>query len=163
MDTAGYLKTDLHRHFPGIQQAVLVSCLSNHHISCAKDADHLSRIEYFLARPFVWCIDTTMGRNVSPRCWIQWQGKWICKKGSVGDYADFFGRHKHLIPWARIGEPRTDSQDPETGKKLWAWLEDQVKDVWWLTMKHSAYWSVQSAVCKLQPGWEGCHSQCRLS
>jgi len=36
---------------------------------------------------------------------------------------------KYLIPWARIGSPRKDSQDPATGKELWTWLEEQVKDV----------------------------------
>jgi len=33
---------------------------------------------------------------------------------------------KYLIPWARIGSPRLDSQDPEVGQKLLAWLEDQI-------------------------------------
>jgi len=37
--------------------------------------------------------------------------------------------NQHLIPWARVGEPRTDTQDLATGTKLWAWLEDQVKDM----------------------------------
>ncbi|KAG6374228.1 hypothetical protein JVT61DRAFT_4887 [Boletus reticuloceps] len=36
---------------------------------------------------------------------------------------------KYLIPWARIGYPRPDTQDPEIGKKLWEYLEEQVKDV----------------------------------
>ncbi|KAI9573392.1 hypothetical protein HD554DRAFT_2202150 [Boletus coccyginus] len=36
---------------------------------------------------------------------------------------------KYLIPWARIGSPRADTQDPEVGKKLWEYLEEQVKDV----------------------------------
>lgn len=36
---------------------------------------------------------------------------------------------KYLIPWARIGNPRPDTQDHEIGKKLWEYLEEQVKDV----------------------------------
>ncbi|KAH8115062.1 NAD-binding protein [Phellopilus nigrolimitatus] len=36
---------------------------------------------------------------------------------------------KYLIPWARLGEPRADTQDPKTGEQLWDWLEEQVKDV----------------------------------
>ncbi|KAF8438352.1 hypothetical protein L210DRAFT_3543643 [Boletus edulis BED1] len=36
---------------------------------------------------------------------------------------------KYLIPWARIGNPRPDTQDSEVGKKLWEYLEEQVKDV----------------------------------
>ncbi|OJA21275.1 hypothetical protein AZE42_10593 [Rhizopogon vesiculosus] len=36
---------------------------------------------------------------------------------------------KYLIPWARIGDPREDTQDPQQGHELWNWLEEQVKDV----------------------------------
>ncbi|KAI0631524.1 NAD-P-binding protein [Trametes polyzona] len=36
---------------------------------------------------------------------------------------------KYLIPWARIGRARKETDDPELGRKLWAWLEDAVKDV----------------------------------
>ncbi|KIM74352.1 hypothetical protein PILCRDRAFT_14500 [Piloderma croceum F 1598] len=36
---------------------------------------------------------------------------------------------KYLIPWARIASARKDSQDPATGKELWTWLDEQVKDV----------------------------------
>jgi NAD(P)-dependent dehydrogenase (short-subunit alcohol dehydrogenase family) len=36
---------------------------------------------------------------------------------------------KYLIPWARVGSAREDTQDLATGKELWAWLEEQVKDV----------------------------------
>ncbi|KAJ7748817.1 NAD(P)-binding protein [Mycena maculata] len=35
---------------------------------------------------------------------------------------------KYLIPWARIGSPHQGTLDPETGAKLWGWLEDQVRD-----------------------------------
>jgi hypothetical protein len=33
---------------------------------------------------------------------------------------------QYLIPWARIGTPRADTQDPQLGKELWTWLEEQV-------------------------------------
>ncbi|KIJ18173.1 hypothetical protein PAXINDRAFT_9255 [Paxillus involutus ATCC 200175] len=33
---------------------------------------------------------------------------------------------QYLIPWARIGTPQADTQDPQLGKELWAWLEEQV-------------------------------------
>ncbi|KAF8556732.1 hypothetical protein OG21DRAFT_1520886 [Imleria badia] len=33
---------------------------------------------------------------------------------------------QYLVPWARIGTPRADTQDPQLGKELWAWLEEQV-------------------------------------
>ena len=36
---------------------------------------------------------------------------------------------KYLIPWARVGSPRADTQDPQQGLELWNWLEEQVKDV----------------------------------
>ncbi|OJA21277.1 hypothetical protein AZE42_10595 [Rhizopogon vesiculosus] len=36
---------------------------------------------------------------------------------------------KYLIPWARMGNPRADTQDPQQGMELWNWLEEQVKDV----------------------------------
>ncbi|KAJ7654397.1 hypothetical protein DFH06DRAFT_1202270 [Mycena polygramma] len=36
---------------------------------------------------------------------------------------------KYLIPWARIGKPHPDSQNPELGKELWDWMEEQLKAV----------------------------------
>ncbi|PCH40726.1 NAD(P)-binding protein [Wolfiporia cocos MD-104 SS10] len=39
---------------------------------------------------------------------------------------DFGG--KYLIPWARMGRAKPETDDPELGQKLWAWLEEQVKD-----------------------------------
>jgi len=36
---------------------------------------------------------------------------------------------KYLIPWAKVGKPRKDSQDPEMGKQLWTWMEEQVANV----------------------------------
>jgi len=36
---------------------------------------------------------------------------------------------KYLIPWARVGSAREDTQDGTTSKELWIWLEEQVKDV----------------------------------
>ncbi|KAH8115060.1 NAD-binding protein [Phellopilus nigrolimitatus] len=47
--------------------------------------------------------------------------------GTMPETADLNG--KYLIPWARLGEPRADTQDPKTGEQLWDWLEEQVKDV----------------------------------
>ncbi|KAI5116375.1 hypothetical protein M0805_003529 [Coniferiporia weirii] len=47
--------------------------------------------------------------------------------GTMSETAEYNG--KYLFPWARLGEPRKDTQDPETGVKLWEWLEEQVKDV----------------------------------
>jgi len=36
---------------------------------------------------------------------------------------------KYLIPWARLGEARQETADPETGRRLWDWCEEQVKDI----------------------------------
>lgn len=36
---------------------------------------------------------------------------------------------KYLIPWARLGELRADTQDLKTGVDLWEWCEEQVRDV----------------------------------
>ncbi|KIY45776.1 NAD(P)-binding protein [Fistulina hepatica ATCC 64428] len=33
---------------------------------------------------------------------------------------------KFLVPWTRVGEPKSESQDPALGKELWQWLEEQV-------------------------------------
>ncbi|KAG1735504.1 hypothetical protein EDB19DRAFT_1723858 [Suillus lakei] len=36
---------------------------------------------------------------------------------------------KYLVPWARVRPPRQETQDPQLGKALWDWLEEQVKDI----------------------------------
>ncbi|KAI0058525.1 NAD(P)-binding protein [Artomyces pyxidatus] len=46
--------------------------------------------------------------------------------GTSPEGADFNG--KFLIPWARLGEPNPATKDPKVGEKLWAYLEDAVKD-----------------------------------
>ena len=38
-------------------------------------------------------------------------------------------RAQYLVPWARLGTAREETQDAQLGKKLWAWLERQVRDV----------------------------------
>ncbi|KAJ7220631.1 hypothetical protein GGX14DRAFT_492928 [Mycena pura] len=34
---------------------------------------------------------------------------------------------KYIAPWGQISHPREDVDDPQTGKELWAWLEEQVQ------------------------------------
>ncbi|KAG6891647.1 hypothetical protein C0992_012696 [Termitomyces sp. T32_za158] len=36
---------------------------------------------------------------------------------------------KYLIPWARVGKPSPATQDPELGKQLWEWAEEQVANI----------------------------------
>lgn len=46
--------------------------------------------------------------------------------GTCVEGATFNG--KYFVPWARPSKPSPASQDIQTGKRLWDWLEDQVKD-----------------------------------
>lgn len=34
---------------------------------------------------------------------------------------------QYLIPWARVGSPHPRTQDPQLGKELWDWMDEQVK------------------------------------
>ncbi|KZT27906.1 NAD(P)-binding protein [Neolentinus lepideus HHB14362 ss-1] len=36
---------------------------------------------------------------------------------------------KYAVPWARVGTARKDTANPQLGKELWEWLEEQVKDI----------------------------------
>lgn len=36
---------------------------------------------------------------------------------------------QYLMPWARVGVPYGPTNDPALGRDLWAWLEEQVKDI----------------------------------
>ncbi|KAG6868967.1 hypothetical protein C0993_006489 [Termitomyces sp. T159_Od127] len=37
--------------------------------------------------------------------------------------------HQYLIPWARMGKASPATQDPELGKQLWEWAEEQVANI----------------------------------
>ncbi|KAG8679169.1 hypothetical protein FRC12_011351 [Ceratobasidium sp. 428] len=45
--------------------------------------------------------------------------------GTASEGANFSG--KYLAPWAKVSKARADTRDEEAGRKLWAWLEEQVK------------------------------------
>ncbi|KAG1844696.1 hypothetical protein F4604DRAFT_1937386 [Suillus subluteus] len=47
--------------------------------------------------------------------------------GTTAEGANLNG--KYLVPWARIGNPHPDAQDPQQASELWNWLEEQVKDL----------------------------------
>lgn len=47
--------------------------------------------------------------------------------GVMPDTEEFNG--KYLIPWARLGSVRRETQDSASGEELWNWLEAQVKDL----------------------------------
>ncbi|KAG9311053.1 hypothetical protein JVU11DRAFT_8953 [Chiua virens] len=44
--------------------------------------------------------------------------------GTAPDAAGLGGQY--LVPWGRVGTASAATQDPQLGKELWAWLEDQV-------------------------------------
>ncbi|EIN09257.1 NAD(P)-binding protein [Punctularia strigosozonata HHB-11173 SS5] len=44
--------------------------------------------------------------------------------GTAPETAQYNGLY--CIPWARLGKPRRDTQDPQVGQQLWQWLDDQV-------------------------------------
>ncbi|KAI9570103.1 hypothetical protein HD554DRAFT_2087070 [Boletus coccyginus] len=43
--------------------------------------------------------------------------------GTAPDAARLGGQY--LVPWARIGTPGAETRDPQLGKELWTWLEEQ--------------------------------------
>jgi retinol dehydrogenase-12 len=81
-------------------------------------------------------IDTNIYRT-SPQ-WLQWLVKptmFSCAHGALTplwagtspETVDLNG--KYLVPWARVGTPAKATGDPALGKKLWDWVEAQVRDV----------------------------------
>ncbi|KAI0029797.1 NAD(P)-binding protein [Vararia minispora EC-137] len=47
--------------------------------------------------------------------------------GTAPEAANLNG--KFLIPWARVGAARKEALDPQTGEKLWSWLESHSQNV----------------------------------
>ncbi|KAF8871709.1 hypothetical protein CPB85DRAFT_1379041 [Mucidula mucida] len=45
--------------------------------------------------------------------------------GTMPDAANYNG--KYMIPWARVGESRSGTTEPEICRKLWDWMDEQVK------------------------------------
>jgi len=64
---------------------------------------------------FGWCFATPPYGALTP-LWA----------GVSQQTVDFNG--KYLIPWAREGEARPETQDPQLGEKLWAWLETETEE-----------------------------------
>ncbi|KZV62174.1 NAD(P)-binding protein [Peniophora sp. CONT] len=50
------------------------------------------------------------------------------RAGTTPEAADWNG--KYLRPWAQLGHAHPATQDPETGRKVWEWAEEQCKE--WL-------------------------------
>ena len=58
---------------------------------------------------------------------IEYGGLTQLYAGTAPEAAEFNG--KYLAPWARIGSPTASTQEEEAGRKLWEWLDAQVKDM----------------------------------
>ncbi|KAI0633469.1 NAD-P-binding protein [Trametes polyzona] len=74
---------------------------------------HVSSIEKVLSAPLLH--SAAMGALTQ-----LWAGTSLDGLGLGGEY---------LVPWARVGEARKEAKDLAAGKRLWAWMEEQVQDV----------------------------------
>ncbi|KIJ61736.1 hypothetical protein HYDPIDRAFT_176892 [Hydnomerulius pinastri MD-312] len=81
-------------------------------------------------------IKTELARH-SPG-WFSWIFSYIVHEVSFGALTQLYAgtaegaaqlNGKYLIPWARIGTPSSYTQDPQAGKELWTWMEEQVANV----------------------------------
>jgi hypothetical protein len=72
----------------------------------------------------LWPPYSTLRRHLSRGRQAWWTGELIAVLHWRPQSTD--ARPQYLIPWARIGTPRADTQDPQLGKELWTWLEEQV-------------------------------------
>ncbi|KAG7449941.1 NAD(P)-binding protein [Guyanagaster necrorhizus] len=59
-----------------------------------------------------------------PATWGAWTSLWA---GTSPENEDANG--KFMVPWCQEGAMTKTSRDLEVGERLWAWMEDQVKDV----------------------------------
>ena len=76
------------------------------------------------------CVDgsahTAMGWDLSGRDRSWRTGMLSTDERSV--VADWGHGVQYLVPWARLGTAKEETQDARLGKKLWAWMEAQVRD-----------------------------------
>lgn len=59
-----------------------------------------------------------------PATWGAWTSLWA---GTSPENEDANG--KFMVPWCREGAMTKVVRDPESGERLWVWMEDQVKDI----------------------------------
>ncbi|KAN0080033.1 hypothetical protein V8E55_009599 [Tylopilus felleus] len=78
-------------------------------------------------------IDTEVKRNLN--CFWRTLSPWCLFDVTYGAFTQLYAGTapeaanlggQYLSPWARVSAPRAYTQDPQLGKKLWAWLEEQV-------------------------------------
>lgn len=103
----GNLRTDLQRHLGGFLRRILVSPI-------------LTVFEDLTAHMIYSSQNLTLyeaSKGALTQLWA----------GTMPETRDFNG--KYLIPWARVGTIRPETRDPKIGQDLWAWCEEQVKNV----------------------------------
>lgn len=59
-----------------------------------------------------------------PATWGAWTSLWAATSPENED-----ANGKFMIPWCREGAMTKIARDPESGEKLWVWMEDQVKNI----------------------------------
>ncbi|KAK0212254.1 NAD(P)-binding protein [Desarmillaria ectypa] len=59
-----------------------------------------------------------------PATWGAWTSLWA---GTSPENEDANG--KFMVPWCQVGKMTEATRDPELGERLWAWMEEQVKDI----------------------------------
>ncbi|KAF7367271.1 NAD(P)-binding protein [Mycena sanguinolenta] len=49
--------------------------------------------------------------------------------GTSPETVNYNGNNKFFMPWARLGEAKAGADDEKLGEELWAWLEDQIREI----------------------------------
>ena len=111
----------------------------------------LSKVEWTLFPQQAVCYDVSYGALT--QLYAGTTAEAVNLNGKVCPMIFYFDRDwavqwcQYLIPWARLGESAPVARDSELGKKLWTWLEEQVKDLWgcdlsWYTQLMLDVWMV---------------------
>ncbi|KAF9465125.1 hypothetical protein BDZ94DRAFT_1307286 [Collybia nuda] len=95
-------------------------------VSCSVNPGNLHRTETNLARHVQGGIEFYLLKmmQIYPLAWGILPQLYA---GTSPDGADFNG--KFVVPWGWLAPARSDTTDPQIGKELWTWLEEQVKDI----------------------------------
>jgi NAD(P)-dependent dehydrogenase (short-subunit alcohol dehydrogenase family) len=119
----GNLKTDLQRYVPGVVRAILARSTPFPPL-VTNVLVELDPVPGGIRR-----VDAAVGRHDR-------RGQDSRGEGAFRSIVVFFFAFdraneisQYLIPWARVGKANPIALDPETGKALWTWLEEQVADI----------------------------------
>ncbi|PFH54116.1 hypothetical protein AMATHDRAFT_73111 [Amanita thiersii Skay4041] len=81
-------------------------------------------------------IRTDLVRNLPG--FLQFIGFYACYPVSMGALTQLYAatskeaehlNGKFLVPWARVADPKPAALDPQLGRDLWEWCEEQVKNI----------------------------------